>query len=217
MQRDRLKFPLFLGLLVLCLTFVACQGGGEAADEEPPAGERVENAENGVALAEVPGFFTLVSNDANGIELHPADAAVAGTLRVLAGPVEIGGINLVAATQAHKDEILARGETAEYKGQRELLGGDALTSAAFYSRGQYDGDDGQRQEETVVFLVHPWGDRTLQLSYVYPAGDDSGARIQDQLLVVLGEVEPFGDAAPETDAGSDAPSDTDPAAASDAS
>lgn len=184
----RWKFPSLL-VLALCLSpflLVACQGGGEAAPEEV-VGERVENPQHGVAIAALPSFFQLVSNDEAGIVLKPADAATAGSLLVKGGEQEVGGINLYAAIEAHKEDILAR-EGGDYKGQREL--GSHL-GTAFYSRGHYPGDDGTTLEETVVFLVHPWNDRTLQLIYVYPAADDSGARIQEQLLGVLGEVEPL--------------------------
>ncbi len=179
----------------LCLT--ACQGGEQDAAEnaEPPLGERVENPQNGVALAGVPGFFRLVSNDPSGIVLAPSDAAVPGTLTVKAGEKEIGGINLIAAIEQHKEAVLAR-QGGDYKGQREL--GSQL-GTAFYSRGHYLGDDGVALEETIVFLVHPWNDRTLQLVYVYPAGEDSGERIQEQLFGVLGEVEPLGSEPPTTD------------------
>lgn len=200
------KFLLILSGLLAALSLVACQGGGEAVDEEPPAGERAENPQHGVALAAVPGFFNLVSNDDAGIVLQPADPAVAGTLRVVAGPAESGGINLVAATQAHKDEILARGEDAVYNGQREL--GSQL-GTAFYSRGNYTDDGGQKVEETVVFLVHPWNDRTLQLIYIYPLADDTAARIQEQLFSVLGEVEPLGSEPPAADSESVPESGTD--------
>lgn len=188
-----------LGWLVLMssLLFTACQGGGQGAadDAEAAMGERVENPANGVALAGVPAFFRLQSNDEAGIVLVPADAAVAGTLTVKAGAQEVGGINLIAAIEQHKEAVLAR-QDGDYKGQREL--GSQL-GTAFYSRGHYTGDDGVRLEETIVFLVHPWGDRTLQLVYVYPAGEDSGTRIQEQLFGVLGEVEALGSEPPTTD------------------
>lgn len=198
--RWRILSLLFLGLSPVA--FMACQGGGEAPVEEV-VGERVENPQHGVAIAALPSFFRLVSNDDAGIMLAPVDAAVAGSLQVKGGEAEIGGINLVAAIESHKEEVLAR-EGGDYKGQREL--GSHL-GTAFYSRGHYPGDGGVTVEETVVFLVHPWGDRTLQLIYVYPSADDSAARIQEQLLGVLGELEPMVD---ESAAGASA--DGDPAA-----
>jgi hypothetical protein len=41
----------------------------------------------------------------------------------------------------------------------------------------------------VVFTVHPLGDRVLRLTYVYPQGDDSAQRVQNQLFSVFGELE----------------------------
>ena len=191
---NRRQVLTLLSLSVAVLMLVACQqGGGDGTESDEPAmGARLENPENGVALAGVPGFFRVVSNDQAGIVLAPADAAVEGTLTVKAGDKGIGGVNLIAAIEQHKEAVLAR-QAGDYKGQREL--GSQL-GTAYYSRGNYLGEDGVPREETIVFLVHPWNDRTLQLIYVYPAGEDSGARIQEQLFGVLGELEPLGSEPP---------------------
>lgn len=182
-------------LALILLLSVGCKSPeAEAPVEEPP--ERIENAQLGVALADVPDFFQVASKDGAVIELTPKDATVEGTLTVSATETETGGINLVAAMEEHKTDLSSR-EAGSYKGQREL--GSQL-GTAFYSRGQWS-EDGRMMEETVVFLIHPWGDRKLLLTYVYPAGDDSSARLMEQLFAVLGELEPLSDAAPEEAAG----------------
>ncbi len=176
--------------LTVALAMVATLGLGGCKEQEeapppPPPAERVENAQLGVAIAALPSILRLTANEGATIKLAPSAEGVTGELTVVAGEAESGGINLVAAVEGHKAEIGAR-EGSEYKGQREL--GSQL-GTAFYSRGHYPGDDGSTVEETVIFLVHPWGDRTLQLVYRYPAADDTQVRIQDHLFTLLGELE----------------------------
>ncbi len=175
--------------IILSLTIALSLGLGGCKQQEeappPPPAERVENAQLGVAIAALPAVLRVTANDGATIELVPAAEGGTGSLSVAAGEAETGGINLVAAVEGHKAEIVAR-EGGEYKGQREL--GSQL-GTAFYSRGHYPGDDGATVEETVIFLVHPWGDRTLQLIYRYPAADDTQVRIQEHLFSLLGELE----------------------------
>jgi len=176
-------------LSLLLLTLVACQSAPDAADSAPAEEAepvRVDNAELGVAVADLDSFFQVSSNDGATIVLTPADPAVAGELTISADePKAAGGVNLVAAIETHKVSLEER--AGEFKGQREL-GGPLGT--AFYSRGHYTADDGTATEETVVFTVHPLGDRVLRLTYVYPQGEDSPQRIQDQLFAVFGELVP---------------------------
>ena len=181
------KITTILGLAaLLVLGLTACQPPQESQPEtaaEEPTGERVENATVGIALGALPAFFELTSND-DTIELAPAAAEDPARLTVKAGPAEVGGINLVAAVEEHKADLAARPDGV-FKGQREL---STPLGTAFYSRGQYTGETGT-EEETVIFLVHPWQDRNLQLVYRYPAGEDSAARIQEQLFAVLEQLE----------------------------
>jgi hypothetical protein len=162
--------------------------GPETPGERAGPG-RVENLQVGVAVAALPSYFRVEANEGPRLELVPAAAGETGRLLIVAGEPETAGINLVEAIKAHKEEILAR-PGGEYKGQREL--GSQL-GTAFYSRGRYTGSGGATEEETVVFLVHPWGDRTLELVYRYPAGDgeETRRRIEDHLFAVLGELEPI--------------------------
>ncbi|MEL7061027.1 MAG: hypothetical protein AAGN46_13480, partial [Acidobacteriota bacterium] len=175
--RHRSVVALFSVLVVLTLG-----GCGDAATEpeaapEPTPGPRVENAEIALALAEVPGFWTVVDNGAGGIVLRPSDATVEGELTISADAEEVGGVNLVAAQRAHKEEINAK-PNGEYKGQSELM---TQLGTAFSSRGRWDGADGRQMEESLLLALHPIGNRKLRASYVYPAGDDSAARLQDHL------------------------------------
>ena len=177
--------PALMTAAVLVAALSACAPSGENPAEETVAkGERVENAELGMAVAEVPAFFKVGSNQGSVIELVPADPQIEGTLKIQESEAETGGINLVAAVERHKADLEARPDGV-FKGQREL--GSQL-GTAFYSRGQYT-EDGRALEETVIFIVHPKGDRELQMVYNYPAGDDSKERLTDQLFGVLGELE----------------------------
>jgi len=185
---------------LLLLGAVGCQpsgeGGGEAA---APSGERVESPGLGIAVAALPDFFEVASNQGEELVLEPADPEVGGRLVIRTFTPELGGVNLVEAVNLHAEEIRGR-EGGEYLGQREL--GTQLGSA-YYSRGRYDGDGGEggggRVEEVSVFLLHPDGDKRLDLVYSYPAGEDSGARLQDQLFGVLGEIEPLAAPVPATE------------------
>ena len=173
---------------ILVAAAIALTAGGLAActKEEPPAPappRRVENPRVGVAIAALTEF-SVVANDGDAIELAPVGAGATGTASVVAGEAEIGGINLVAAIQEHKEEILARPD-GDYKGQAEYV---SPLGTTFASRGRYS-EDGGTVEERVVFMVHPWGDRTLQVIYRYPAGDDTQARLDALMNGVVGELE----------------------------
>lgn len=168
--------------LVGALALTGCAQEEEAA--APPRGERVENAELGMAVAEVPSFFKLVSNQGTVIELAPASEEVEGVLKIQESAAETGGINLVAAIERQKADFEGR-ENGEFKGQREL--GTQL-GTAFYARGLYT-EAGRNMEEVIIFMVHPKGDRELQMVYTYPAAEDSKERLTDQLFSVLGELE----------------------------
>lgn len=161
-------------------------GCQQQTEETAPPRERAENLQVGVALTGVPEFFRVEANEEEQFTLVPKDETIRGRVFIEAGEPGIGGVNLVAAVEKHREGIEAI-EGAEYKGQREL--GSHL-GTAFYSRGRYPDDGGQTTEETVIFLVHPWGDRTLRLVYRYPAGEDSKERLADQLFAVLEELEP---------------------------
>ncbi len=196
---------LALGLLAIGLlaigSLVACAPAEDATLVEAAKGERVENSELGIAVADVPEFFKVGSNEGATIELVPVDPQIEGTLKIQETAAETGGINLVAAVERHKADLEGRPDGV-FKGQREL--GSQL-GTAFYSRGQYS-EGGRTLEETVIFIVHPKGDRELHMVYNYPAGDDSKARLTDQLFGVLGELEVL-DNVPSADAPSaDAPS-----------
>jgi hypothetical protein len=182
----------------LCLLAVACRPGDGAADAPADAAKvRVENAELGVAIANLNPFFKVVSNEGAEIVLEPAPDT-AGRLIIKAVPSPTQNVNLVAAVEAHKADLEARAN-GSFRGQRELGG---PLGVAYYSRGQFDGADGARQEETAIFTIHPNGAEILALVYGYPVGDDTQARLEDQLFDVFGEVEPF-TAAGAGDAGAD--------------
>lgn len=173
------------GLAVLA-TLAACGGAPEeaAAPEAPP--ERVENAALGVAIADLSPLFVVARNEGQELVLEPRleGAPIPGRLEVLAA--EPGSsVNLVAAVQDHAAGFESRPD-GEFRGQREL--GSPL-GTAFYSRGRYRDETDGPTEETVIFVLHPDGQRILSLRYRYPAGEDSTERLQS-MFEVLGELEP---------------------------
>ncbi|MEM1202779.1 MAG: hypothetical protein AAGN66_06075 [Acidobacteriota bacterium] len=191
-----------LAVAVLLVGLAGCAEKAPPPSEPEPEPVRVENAGVGVALASLPAFFRVDVNEGDRFVLVPADPQVAGELTIVAQDPQTAGINLLAAVEEHKAQL---GEAAdgEFKGQRELNG---PLGTAFYSRGRYTAEDGTATEEIKVFLIHPWGDRRLDLSYVYPAGDDTAQRLQDQLFEVFGELEPL--EVPGEDAAADTPAES---------
>lgn len=180
MDRGRIAF---VPALTLVLTLAAgCSRAPEATSEDAP--ERVENAELGIAIADLPENFRVVGVASSKIELELIDGE--GRMEIAAGEPETA-INLVAAVDEHRNSILAR-PGGDYKGGRELKVMQ-LPGAAFYSRGRFEDENGRLTEETVVFLIHPWQDRQLRVTYTYPAGDDSAARLEEQLFPVVEELE----------------------------
>ncbi len=172
---------------IILAAAIALTFGLAACKKEEPApaapAVRVENPRAGVAIAAL-ADFTVADNDGATIELAPAAEGLTGKVSVVAGEAETGGINLVAAVKQHKEEILARPD-GDYKGQAEYVSPLGTTYA---SRGRYT-EGGGTGEERVLFLVPPWGDRTLQVIYRYPAGDDTQARLDTLMNGVVGELE----------------------------
>ncbi len=176
---------------------ITAAGLGACKKEAPPPPSapavRVENPQAGVAIAALTDF-TVADNSGATIELVPTGEGLTGTVSVVAGEAERGGINLVAAINQHEEDIEARPD-GDYKGQAEYMGPLGTT---FASRGRYT-EEGGTVEERVVFMVHPWNDRTLQVIYRYPAGEDTQARLDALMNGVVGELEALPD--PGTEAG----------------
>ncbi len=168
-------------LIAFTFGLAACQKEEPAPPPAPAV--RVENPQLGLAIAALTEF-TLAANEGAAIELVPAGEGATGTVQVVAGKAERGGINLVAAVQEHKEDILARPD-GDYKGQAEYV---SPLGTTFASRGRST-EGGGTVEELMVYMVHPWGDRTLQVIYRYPAGDDTQARLGALMEGVVGELE----------------------------
>lgn len=164
-------------LLVVIALVVSC-----AAPTAPPEPVAIQNIDLQLALSVLPDGLLLASNQGTSFELRPTDEMIGGIVWFEVGP-EQEGVNLVAAVQNHQEQMEGMPE-AEYKGGQELQGD---FGTAFYSRGQY-ADQGARVEETVVFMIHPLGNRLLAIHYRYPAGDDSASRVE-QLIDVISYVE----------------------------
>lgn len=153
-----------------------------AAPTAPPETVEIQNIDLGLALSGLPDGLELASNQGTSLELRPTDDLVGGILWFAVGP-EQEGVNLVAAVQKHQEQMEGKPD-ADYKGGQELQGD---FGTAFYSRGRYV-EQGQPLEETVVFMIHPAGNRLLGIHYRYQAGDDSAARVE-QLIDVISYLE----------------------------
>lgn len=199
MTKQRVGFP---EALVLALA-LALAGACARTPEETahPVARRVENAEIGVAIADLPEIFDVVANEGGVIALALAKGE--GRLEITAGEPE-ASVNLVAAVERHQEAIEAR-PGGDYKGGQELVV-PALPGAAYYSRGRFQDESGALVEETMVFLLHPARDRELRVRYTYPAGDDSVERLQNQLFEVVGELVGLPDPAAGSQGSGDVPS-----------
>ena len=180
-MRNRLL--LAAAITITTAGLLACQQAKEEPPPPPPA--RVENPRLGMAIAALStSDFVVTANDGATIELSPAGDGATGVVSIVAGEAETGGINLVAAVNQHKEEIVARPD-GDYKGQAEYV---SPLGTTFASRGRYS-EGGGTVEERAVFMVHPWGDRTLEVIYRYPAGDDTQARLDALMNGIVGELE----------------------------
>ncbi len=187
--------PVWAVAVLLCLLLIASGCGerpGDAGIEQsadtgangPGSGVRTDNQALGISLASLPDAFRVATNEGDELVLVPADPQLEGSLRISVGPKK-RGINLVAAVDRHKLRI-------EHLPAGHFLGRTELGShlgVAFLSRGRYEEDDAQ-VEQVSLFVIHPDGSRRLDLTYTYPAGDDSSERAQ-QLLGVFAEVEAY--------------------------
>jgi hypothetical protein len=165
-------------LALLTLVTAGCGSQGSA-----PAGqERIENADLGLALAALPAAFEVAENAGESLALI-APAVEGGTVQVTVGPLELAGINLVEVVKERRTEF--EGEGRLYFGNRELM---TPYGSAYTTRGQITGADGPL-EVTSVYSLHPDGsDRLMTVTYRYPGGGDSQARV-GELLELLGELE----------------------------
>ncbi len=169
--------PIRLAAALLPL-LAACQPAPPEAAPEPV---RVESPQLELAVAALPDGVGLADSGADGIRLTAGDGA---EIRISVGPVRAGGINLVEVVKQRRDAFEAEGL---YFGNRELR---TPYGVAFTARGQLAGPAGP-VEQTWVYSLHPDGsDRLLTVVYSYPGGGDSQARV-DQLLELLGEIEPL--------------------------
>lgn len=151
---------------------------GCAQPSEPPPPVEVVNKELGVNLSSLPAGLTVGENEGRNLELRPAAPEKKGGIWFDVGP-ETHAVNLVLAVNDHQMLIEGR-PGGEYLGAQELIGD---FGSAFYSRGRFDqGSD--RLEETVLYVIHPTGNRLLSIRSQYPAGTDSAARVEELIDVV---------------------------------
>lgn len=179
MSSTRLAAAAFAISLALSL---ACQKEPQAVVELPA--DRLENAPMGLAIGALPRPFDVVAGDAAEWSFTAPGPAAPGSLTLIVGPEEDGGINLVDAIKYRKSWF-EEAEGGEYHGNRELGG---PYGAIFTARGTYS-IDGAKVEETWAYAIHPGRNSLLSVRYTYPTGE-SGTRV-DQLVELLGEIEPL--------------------------
>ena len=175
-----MKHTWFGGMLILTLALMPACGSKAQA---PAAGSTAITAPAlGLELASVPEGLKLASQSPSKIVLVPRAHGVVGRI-VIDDLPKSAGVNLLDAVHNHQAAITAR-PGGTYFGAQELKG---PLGTAFWSRGGYT-SGGKTVEETVIFTLTPDGSRIARLTYTYPAGNDSPARIKT-LLGVLGEIE----------------------------
>jgi hypothetical protein len=178
-----MKRSLALALLASLGLLPGCsREAPQSAAREPV---RVENLQLGIAIADLPEAFDVVSAAAETIELIADGPAGAGRVVIDAGPVQSRGINLIEATKERRTWFESQ-PGAIYHGNREL---GTPIGTAFTARATYSTDSGEI-EETWVCAVHPGENRLLTVTYTYPTGETE-SRIE-QLLALLGEIERLG-------------------------
>jgi hypothetical protein len=162
------------GCLALAFTF-AC-GSSDSGDSQSGG---IENSALAISISKIPEPFQLETNEGESLTFTSSGL---GHLEFQVGPIEETGINLVTEVKKRKAHFEALPD-GTYLGNTEL--GTQL-GTAFSARGRYE-SDGDKQEETWIYALHPTSDRLLTLTYRYPAEVDSQERVQ-QLLSILGEV-----------------------------
>lgn len=165
-----------------CVLSAAVVLTAACAPPPPPPDPGVENLDLGIRLNGIPESLVVAANQGSKLELRPAGETAEGTLWFSVAPEE-QGVNLVEAVKSHQSRIEGLPE-GDYKGAQELQG---PIGTAFYSRGRFL-EGGGEVEETVLVSIHPSESRILEITYRYPAGDDSAARVE-QLIDVLAWLE----------------------------
>ncbi len=164
--------------LLAATVLVGCQ----AAEVPTPEPEVIESEAAGIGIAALPADFTVTSNDAEGLRLAVASEAGAGEMTVVTSEVYQEGLNIIDAVEIEMANFEGKPEGRSF-GQTKMVAPMGLT---YMARGRYL-SDGAEVEELRAMLAHPWGNRLLTLSYVYPAGEDTSER-GAQLMELLGEV-----------------------------
>jgi hypothetical protein len=179
MNRIARRPPLIL-LLLGSLAWTACAPKQEESTIRTP--ERVESESMGIAVADLPADFEVVSNQGPVLELRTVGDSAGGTLVIEVTEELAGGLDLVAAAEAMQ-EWFEQQPDGQYFGNLEL---GTPTGPAFTSRGSYRSDQGE-VEELRVFALHPSENRMVRMTFSYPPGE--GKIRMQQLVSVLGEIE----------------------------
>lgn len=166
--------------LAACLVVLFALGSGCSPTPPLPAG--ISNTTLDLSIGSLGDDWVVGTNQGLTLVIVPADPERHGTIEFVVGPEEVG-VNLVAAVEAHRNEIENRPDGV-YSGAQELTG---PMGTAFYSRGRFMGAGGA-VEETRLLSIHPRSSRIVELVYRYPAGDDSSTRVSE-LIELFAEVE----------------------------
>ena len=173
---------------LVCALLVSGCADSDSTEPVAAAPERIENPELGVAIADLPSGFDLVTNSGATLELVREPGFPPGRAWVEVGPPVEGAINLIEIISDERQafEALPGGSFA---GNGELVLPDGRP--AYYSRGRFE-DEGALVEEFRVRSIHSVEpDRVLLVFYRYPAGEDSAQRLED-VLYLVGEIEGLG-------------------------
>ncbi|HHQ49078.1 MAG TPA: hypothetical protein ENK19_09400 [Acidobacteria bacterium] len=180
---NRNRIPLQLASL-LSVILLATSGCGHKKSASAPAAPSAAIPGLGITLEHVPAAFRISSQAKDRLVLVPADPKLGGTLTIAAEPAS-SGLNLQEAVKRHRKEIEGRPQ-GKYLGAQELSG---PTGTAYWSRGRFQSSD-REVEETQIVTLDPTQHRIIDLTYDYPAGNDSRQRVR-ALLDVVGEINAY--------------------------
>ena len=181
--------PTLTALALLLLT--ACRRAAPPTPE-PVAGPRIEKAELGLAISQLPAGMSALPSTGPELLLSAPGSTAGGTIRIQAGPPQTGGINLVEEVRRAQAEFEAKPE-GRFLGSREIV---APIGNALWARGHWREGESER-EEIRIFALHPGENRLLTIVSTFTAGDAATSRERlDQILTLVGELEALASASP---------------------
>jgi hypothetical protein len=186
MKIDRLACTVLVACATALVLLSGCQPAADTTPIDAPPPEPITNATLNLTFEGPPDGFAVATNQGATLEFLPVDSDANGRMWVEAGEPSDFGIDLVSIVNGQKEIYLAE-PGGSFSGNRKLI---TQLGEAYYSRGQFDTDDG-RVEEVRVSVLHPTENRLVRMYYRYPdpgeGSAESGQRIP-HLLDLVGRI-----------------------------